>query len=86
MTLTRKADGSLRGCIGEILPMRPLVEAVTARAADSALEDPRFEPVTPDELPGLRVEVSALQLLDARVDCTTHRKELRLRELLFREG
>ena len=60
VTLTRKADGSLRGCIGEILPMRPLVEAVTARAADSALEDPRFEPVTPDELPGLRVEVSAL--------------------------
>ena len=60
VTLARKADGSLRGCIGEILPMRPLVEAVTARAADSALEDPRFEPVTPDELPGLRVEVSAL--------------------------
>ncbi len=60
VTLTRKADGSLRGCIGEILPMRPLVEAVTARAADAALEDPRFEPVSPDELPGLRVEVSAL--------------------------
>ena len=60
VTLTRKADGSLRGCIGEILPMRPLVEAVTARAADSALEDPRFEPVAPDELAGLRVEVSAL--------------------------
>ena len=60
VTLTRKTDGSLRGCIGEILPMRPLVEAVTARAADSALEDPRFEPVAPDELPGLRVEVSAL--------------------------
>ena len=60
VTLTNKADGSLRGCIGEILPMQPLVEAVTARAADSALEDPRFEPVSPDELPGLRVEVSAL--------------------------
>ena len=40
--------------------MRPLVEAVTARAADSALEDPRFEPVSPDELAELRVEVSAL--------------------------
>ena len=60
VTLTRKSDGSLRGCIGEILPMRPLVEAVTARAADSALEDPRFEPVSPDELAELRVEVSAL--------------------------
>ena len=60
VTLTRKADGSLRGCIGEILPMRPLVEAVTARAADAALEDPRFEPVSPDELAELRVEISAL--------------------------
>lgn len=60
VTLSRKADGSLRGCIGEILPMRPLVEAVTARAADAALEDPRFDPVAPDELAGLRVEVSAL--------------------------
>ena len=60
VTLTRKDDGALRGCIGEILPMRPLVEAVTARAADAALEDPRFEPVSPDELAELRVEVSAL--------------------------
>ncbi|MBQ7190481.1 MAG: AmmeMemoRadiSam system protein B [Kiritimatiellae bacterium] len=60
VTLNDKATGALRGCIGEILPMRPLVEAVTARAADSALRDPRFSPVTPRELSGLRVEVSAL--------------------------
>ncbi len=60
VTLTNRHDGSLRGCIGEILPMRPLVEAVTERAADAALNDPRFDPVAPEELPGLRVEVSAL--------------------------
>lgn len=60
VTLNDKATGALRGCIGEILPMRPLVEAVTARAADAALRDPRFSPVTPRELSGLRVEVSAL--------------------------
>lgn len=60
VTLNRRADGSLRGCIGEILPMRPLVEAVTARAADSAMRDPRFNPVGPGELAGLQVEVSAL--------------------------
>ena len=40
--------------------MRPLVEAVAARAVDSALHDPRFEPVSERELTGLRVEVSAL--------------------------
>lgn len=60
VTLNVKATGELRGCIGEIMPMRPLVEAVAARAVDSALHDPRFSPVTEGELDGLRVEVSAL--------------------------
>ena len=60
VTLTDRATGALRGCIGEILPMRPLVEAVAVRAADSAIHDPRFMPVSERELGGLRVEVSAL--------------------------
>ena len=60
VTLNDKATGALRGCIGEIMPMRPLVEAVTARAVDAALRDPRFSPVSERELGGLRVEVSAL--------------------------
>ena len=60
VTLNAKTTGALRGCIGEILPMRPLVEAVAARAVDSALHDPRFSPVTERELANLRVEVSAL--------------------------
>ena len=60
VTLNDKATGAQRGCIGEILPRRPLVDAVAARAVDSALHDPRFLPVTEDELDGLRVEVSAL--------------------------
>ena len=60
VTLTDRATGALRGCIGEILPMRPLVEAVAARAVDAALHDPRFMPVSERELAGLRVEVSAL--------------------------
>ena len=60
VTLNDKATGALRGCIGEIMPMRPLVEAVTARAVDAALRDPRFSPVSERELGGIRVEVSAL--------------------------
>ena len=60
VTLNDRATGALRGCIGEIMPMRPLVEAVAARAVDSALRDPRFSPVSERELGGLRVEVSAL--------------------------
>ena len=60
VTLNDKATGALRGCIGEILPIRPLVEAVAARAVDAALRDPRFSPVSERELGGIRVEVSAL--------------------------
>ena len=60
VTLNDRTTGALRGCIGEILPERPLVEAVAARAADSAIHDPRFMPVCESELSNLRVEVSAL--------------------------
>ena len=60
VTLNDKVTGALRGCIGEILPMRPLVEAVAVRAVDAALRDPRFTPVSGSELTSLRVEISAL--------------------------
>ena len=60
VTLNERATGALRGCIGEMLPMRPLAEAVAERAVDAALNDPRFAPVAERELAGLRVEVSAL--------------------------
>ncbi len=60
VTLNDRVTGALRGCIGEIMPMRPLVEAVAARAVDAALRDPRFSPVSERELGGIRVEVSAL--------------------------
>lgn len=60
VTLNDRTTGALRGCIGEILPMRPLAEAVAARAVDAALRDPRFSPVSERELGNLRVEVSAL--------------------------
>ncbi len=60
VTLNDRTTGALRGCIGEIMPMRPLVEAVVKRAVDSALHDPRFMPVTERELSEIRVEVSAL--------------------------
>ena len=60
VTLNDKATGALRGCIGEIMPMRPLVEAVVARAVDAGRRDPRFTPVSERELAGIRVEVSAL--------------------------
>ena len=57
-------DGELRGCIGLIQADRPLLETVVRMAVAAATEDGRFEPVSDAELPGLRIEISALGPLD----------------------
>ncbi len=54
------AHGNLRGCIGNIIPVASLRESLWNRAQDAALNDPRFEPVQPDELPNLHIEISVL--------------------------
>lgn len=61
VTLTR--DGELRGCIGYVEAIKPLAEAVAHCAASAALNDPRFPPVTPEELGRVRVEISVLSPL-----------------------
>lgn len=54
-------DGSLRGCIGTILPTRDsLAEEVAANAVEAALHDPRFPPLNPDELDDLEIKVDVL--------------------------
>ncbi len=50
----------LRGCVGMVLPERALAETVVACAAAAATEDPRFDPLHASELPGLTIEISAL--------------------------
>ena len=58
--VTLKKRGDLRGCIGRMIPDKPLHELVGAVALQSALEDPRFRPVTFDELKELEIEISVL--------------------------
>lgn len=58
VTLTRK--GRLRGCIGYTEPVAPLYRVVQECAVAAASEDPRFPPVSPGELPSLRIEISVL--------------------------
>jgi len=60
VTLKRHPSGSLRGCIGYPLPVLPLRSAIVRAAVSAALEDYRFRPVTPAELPRIAVEVSVL--------------------------
>lgn len=62
VTLRRREDGELRGCVGFVEPRFPLVEAVAHAAEAAAFEDGRFPPVTAPELPGLVIDVSVLGL------------------------
>jgi AmmeMemoRadiSam system protein A len=60
VTLRRRDTHDLRGCRGEVVARRPLAEAVQRMAVASAIDDPRFPPVTADEVPRLHIEISAL--------------------------
>ena len=52
--------GRLRGCIGHFGEDYPLHEMVAEMARAAAFEDPRFMPVTRDELDDLDIEISVL--------------------------
>ena len=52
--------GRLRGCIGHFGEDFPLHEIVARMARAAAFEDPRFMPVTSDELADIDIEISVL--------------------------
>ena len=56
----RGNEKELRGCIGFPYPTLPLVRAVIDSAINSATQDPRFPPVSYDELNSIVFEVSVL--------------------------
>ena len=56
-----KKDGQLRGCIGTFEPTRPNVaEEIIANAISAATRDPRFLPITSQELDRLSISVDVL--------------------------
>ncbi len=69
--VTLTSGGRLRGCIGYIEGFKPLVQAVADNGFSAAAADPRFEPVTINELKSLNVEVSALTAL---VEVNSHQE------------
>lgn len=58
--VTLKIDGSLRGCIGRFISSDPLYEVVLQSSQSSAFEDPRFIPLTKEELPKTDIEITVL--------------------------
>jgi len=61
--VTLHKRGALRGCIGSLEPEKSLQDAVAGCAVSSAFSDPRFEPVSPEELGQIDIEISVLSPL-----------------------
>ena len=73
VTLRRRADNELRGCVGIVEPRFALGDAVRRAAVSAALDDRRFAPVSLVELPALTVHVSVLGPL---APCAPHDVEV----------
>ncbi len=58
--VTLERHGRLRGCIGSLKPVRPLVVDVAENAYAAAFRDPRFPPLRPEEWEGLHIDISVL--------------------------
>lgn len=60
--VTLKREEQLRGCVGYPLPHDPLYLTVVEAAVMAATHDQRFPPLTLEELPDIRIEISVLTL------------------------
>ncbi len=66
--VTLRAGDELRGCIGYPRGDRPLAEVVRQCAVSAALEDPRFYPISADELLQVTIEISVLGPIEPVTD------------------
>ena len=54
-------DGALRGCIGTFLPTRENIgQEIISNAVSASTRDPRFDPIRPEELQWLEINVDVL--------------------------
>ncbi len=58
--VTLNLGGKLRGCIGHLEAVEPLVRDVADNAYAAAFRDPRFAPLAHRELPDLEIHISVL--------------------------
>lgn len=63
--VTLKIDSRLRGCIGSLEAVNGLAEDVSRNAFSAAFRDPRFSPVTEDEVNHLFIHISVLSPSEA---------------------
>ena len=58
--VTVEVNGNLRGCIGKIESDQPLYQDIIDNATEAAFYDWRFDPITKEDLAGLKIEISLL--------------------------
>jgi AmmeMemoRadiSam system protein A len=58
--VTLHRQGRLRGCIGYLEALKPLLQTVQEMAAAAAFHDPRFKPLKKEDLADLEIEISVL--------------------------
>ena len=58
--VTINERSSLRGCIGSLVPYRPLIDDIIENAKAAAFADPRFPPLRPEEFDQITIEISLL--------------------------
>jgi AmmeMemoRadiSam system protein A len=61
-------QNELRGCIGNVHPVNTLMATVAECAVSAAIADPRFAPMTMDELPHVGFEISVLSAMERVID------------------
>jgi AmmeMemoRadiSam system protein A len=77
--VTLHLDGALRGCIGTVEPVKPLIFCVQSNALNAAFSDPRFPSLTADELASVEIEISVLtvpEVLEYK-DCEDLKRKLK---------
>ncbi|MFM7084516.1 MAG: AmmeMemoRadiSam system protein A, partial [Hyphomicrobium sp.] len=68
VTLTH--ENKLRGCVGSVIPHRPLTGDIFLNTVKAGFQDRRFSPLSPEELNGLTVSISIL----------SHRREIQMQK------
>jgi AmmeMemoRadiSam system protein A len=58
--VTLQIAGELRGCIGHLQAVQPLIRDVAENAWAAAFQDPRFAPLSQAEFPRLEIHISIL--------------------------
>ena len=84
VTLNTEPNEQLRGCIGSLEAYRPLYKDIISNAQSAALRDPRFTPLTLDELNHISIEVSILS--EPKILEYTDIEDLKRKVVPFEDG